>query len=560
MSETKLSELGIMIDCSRNAVVNLPALKDFTKLCAKLGYDFIGLYTEDTIELPGEPYFGYQRGRYSADEIREADAYARSLGMELRPYIQTLAHINQIVDYEAYADIIDINDILLIGDPKTEALIDKLLKTISEVYSTKKVNIGMDEAHMVGLGKYLEKHGFCDRVEIMLTHLNKVVELCKKHGLQPQMWSDMFFRLLNAGAYGEEDANAAKALSESLANKVKIPDGLELVYWDYYSTKSEHYESIIAQHKAFAPKLSFAGGAWKWMGFAPYNSYSLLITRAAMKAACSSGIDSFVMTMWGDDGDECSMYAALPVLFEAALLAGKLPKSELEKDELFRKITGYTIEDFMLLDLANPGCSGEHKNNLSKILLFNDPLLGVYDSLVPKDASKYYREASDKLADATKNSSQESADKEAVAPGKFDSIFRTQELLCRVLEHKADLGCRIRKAYKDSDKETLKNIADNEIPELLIILDSFYEAFRKQWMAESKSFGFEVQTVRIGGLRQRLSDIKRIITDYLSGELSCIEELETKAIPCGYRLHGESVDYPEYNVYQKLVTTSRLSW
>ena len=557
MSIAKLSELGVMIDCSRNAVVNLPALKEFISICAKMGYDFIGLYTEDTIELPGEPYFGYQRGRYSADEIREADDYARSLGMELRPYIQTLAHINQIVDYEDYADIIDINDILLIGEPKTEALIDKLLKTVSEVYSSKKVNIGMDEAHMVGLGKYLEKHGLSDRVEIMLTHLNKVVELCKKHGLQPQMWSDMFFRLLSAGAYGAEDEDAAKALSESLAGKVKIPEGLELVYWDYYSTQSDHYEKIIAQHRAFAPKISFAGGAWKWMGFAPYNSYSLLTTRAAMKACLNTGLDSFAMTLWGDDGDECSIYAVLPVLFEAALLGGKLPSGDMKNDELFREITGYTTGDFMLLDLANPGCSGEHKNNLSKILLFNDPLLGVYDSLVPKDASKYYKEAADKLANVTKNCTPESTDK---APGKFDIIFRTQELLCRVLEYKADLGCRLRKAYKDSDKETLKNIADNEIPELLIILDSFYDAFRKQWMAESKSFGFEVQTVRIGGLKQRLSDIRRIITDYLSGDIPYIDELETKALPCGYGLHGESVDNPEYNVYQKLVTTSRLSW
>ena len=37
------------------------------------------LYTEDTYEVDNEPYFGYMRGRYSADELRELDDYAYSI-------------------------------------------------------------------------------------------------------------------------------------------------------------------------------------------------------------------------------------------------------------------------------------------------------------------------------------------------------------------------------------------------------------------------------------------------------------------------------------------------
>ena len=68
MGIQKLRELGVMIDCSRNAVVKLPALKDFIKICADFGYDYVGLYTEDTFEVTDEPYFGYQRGRYTQAE------------------------------------------------------------------------------------------------------------------------------------------------------------------------------------------------------------------------------------------------------------------------------------------------------------------------------------------------------------------------------------------------------------------------------------------------------------------------------------------------------------
>ncbi len=537
-----------MIDCSRNAVVHVPALKEFIRICAGMGYDYIGLYTEDTICVEEEPYFGYQRGRYTKEEIREADAYAKSLGMELRPYIQTLAHINQIVDYATYREIIDVNDILLAEDPRTEELLDHLLRSVSETYSSKKVNIGMDEAHMVGLGKYLERHGFKDRVEIILTHLDMVVNLCRKYGLEPQMWSDMFFRLLSGGEYGIGSEEEAKALQEKMASKIRIPEGLELVYWDYYSTDQKHYESMLSQHKAMTDKISFAGGAWRWMGFTPYNSYSLLATRAAVSACMSEGVDSCVMTMWGDDGTECSIFAVLPVLLEAAVLGGKIESSK-KGEEIFTSLTGYAPEDLMKLDLANPGAVGDKRNNLSKILLFNDPLLGMYDSLVPADAESYYAKAAEELSDVIKNRERD-----------LDVLFETQAKLCMVLEKKADLGNRLRKAYQDGDKDTLEHLKDTVIPSLWEDVNHFYDAFRRQWMMENKPFGFEVQTIRIGGLKQRLTDLMKILDDYLTGKIMSIPELETKALPIGYGLDGASINEPEYNRYQKLVTTSRLSW
>ena len=68
---------GLMVDCSRNAVMNLTALKRFVKVISALGYDTLMLYTEDTYEVDGEPYFGHQRGRFSKAELKEADAFCR---------------------------------------------------------------------------------------------------------------------------------------------------------------------------------------------------------------------------------------------------------------------------------------------------------------------------------------------------------------------------------------------------------------------------------------------------------------------------------------------------
>ena len=49
--------LGVMIDCSRDAVMTVDKLKDFITILAKFGYDSVQLYTEDTYEIDGEPYF-----------------------------------------------------------------------------------------------------------------------------------------------------------------------------------------------------------------------------------------------------------------------------------------------------------------------------------------------------------------------------------------------------------------------------------------------------------------------------------------------------------------------
>jgi hexosaminidase len=58
--------LGIMLDCSRNAVMTVDHVKVWLRRLALLGYNMVMLYTEDTYELPDEPYFGYQRGAYTA--------------------------------------------------------------------------------------------------------------------------------------------------------------------------------------------------------------------------------------------------------------------------------------------------------------------------------------------------------------------------------------------------------------------------------------------------------------------------------------------------------------
>ena len=194
--------LGVMIDCSRNAVPNKEGLKRFLDAVSQMGYNTVMLYTEDTYEVENEPYFGYRRGRYSFEELREIDAYAVSLGIEMIPFIQTLAHLNQLTRWRAYRHkIFDIDDILLIDEPRTYELLENIFSSLSKTFSSRRVHLGMDEAHRVGLGKYLDLHGYTDRYALLMKHLNRVCEIAKKYGFELMIWSDMFFRPWNNGRY-----------------------------------------------------------------------------------------------------------------------------------------------------------------------------------------------------------------------------------------------------------------------------------------------------------------------------------------------------------------------
>ena len=65
---------GVMLDCSRNAVMKPSAVKRFIDCLEKMGYNTLELYAEDTYRVEGEPYFGYLRGGYTAAEIKDIDA------------------------------------------------------------------------------------------------------------------------------------------------------------------------------------------------------------------------------------------------------------------------------------------------------------------------------------------------------------------------------------------------------------------------------------------------------------------------------------------------------
>lgn len=535
----KFDTLVCMADCSRNAVLKPEAVKQLLVELAMMGFTGLMLYTEDTYEIPGQPYFGHMRGRYSAQELKELDAFACQMGMELIPCIQTLAHLNAIFNWNTYAGIRDTGDILMADHEPTYELIDQMLRTCRECFTAKRINIGMDEAHQLGRGKYLDKNGYSPKPDIMLRHLARVVELCKKYDFAPVMWSDMFFRMQFGGVYQAEKGELSQQVLD------KIPEGVALCYWDYYTppTGVRRLEHMFAQHARIPNDLWFAGGSWSWSGFTPKNYFSNQVTPTQLTYAAKYGVKNIIATAWGDDGAECSTFAVLPSLLQyGELNYGGVDMLEARCRDCF----GISYSDFLKLDQpGKPRQIDPNRRNptcYEKMALYNDVLLGILDADL-KDTV---------LAESF---AEDAALLRTVPENRYSTLFDTQLRYAELLALKTDISARIKAAYRSYDKQVLETIAKTDIPQIEVLLEAFHGALRTQWMTYNKAFGFEVQDVRLGGMKARLQTAKIRISQFLGGEVERLEELEQPDLPL-----DPTGTVRNLNRWGKSTTASVIAW
>ena len=85
--------------------------------------------------------------------------------------------------------------------------------------------------------------------------------------------------------------------------------------------KIECTHDLLKLNKEFSPNAWFAGGLWSWTGFAPHNVFSIKATEVALKSCIENGVSDVLLTLWGDNGGECSRFALLPALFYASEIA-----------------------------------------------------------------------------------------------------------------------------------------------------------------------------------------------------------------------------------------------
>lgn len=508
----EIKKLSVFIECSSGSTPTVKTIKRYIDFVSAFGYNRIYLGVTAGYEIPAEPYFNYNRGGYTKAQFQEIDKYAQEHGMELCLNFQTLAHLGFIGRYDKYRDILDTNHTLLVGEEKTYQFVDTMFKTLSEAVSSRTIHIGMDEAWDLGLGQYLQKHGYHEKRELLLQHLNRVMEIARKYGYTCcEIWSDMFFRLVQGSNF--EDGNGV--VPEDV--KALIPHDVKLVHWWYRRLSDEDITRQLRAVQSLSDDIAMAGSAMKQSGLAPYNQYSAEVMNQQIRICRDLGIENYIVTLWSNNGAHSSIFSVLPSVYAASEFVKGKSMDQIDK-EAFQDIVGVAYDDFMLLDKLNDPFFKDLKTQNCRCYwgLFNDLLIPSYSEMISEGSNEAYAKLSEIYS--------------KVDGGEFQSIFNNFINMAKVLSIKMNLPSMIRHAYKEKNFDLLKQYAEVEIPKMVQYMKQYLQQYEMYWLQENMAYGLEHHHLFNGGLIARWESTAQRILRYVE-QAETIEELENEALP-----------------------------
>lgn len=512
--KARFQTVGVMFDCSRNAVLKPEALRFFLRKMALMGLNMGMMYTEDTYEVPEQPFFGYKRGRYTYDELKALDDYADLFGIELCPCIQTLGHLKRILHWPAFHHLRDNDEVLLADLPETYELLEQMIRAATAPYRSKRIHLGMDEAFGVGLGAHLARYGYEDPHSVIGRHLKKVLEITDKYGLKAMMWSDMYFHL-DGMDYHSPGLPSEKA-------KAAVDPRITLMYWDYYQSDESKYADALYKHAQYPAPTVFAGGVWTWIGPAPDYPTAIANSVAGLSAAMKANIPLALATAWGDNGGETNLTAAL-LAFQ---LYGEMAYTGVYDPEAlaarFRRCCGADAQAFLDLSLLNkaPGMKGHPADpvNACKFMLYQDPLIQLFEADTEGfDLTGHFGGLVQKYA------------RYAAENPEYALLFDFYTALAHALTLKSAWHENAGPIVRSGDRERAAALAE-DVPAIVEALNALRVIWRKLWESTNKPNGFEIIEVRLGGVAARMSTAGEKMAAFAAGEVDTIEELLEKTL------------------------------
>lgn len=374
-TENSISKRGIMVDMSRGKVYNVETIKELIVKSACMGFNYMTLYIEDLIKLEDYPQYGYLRGRLHDHEIKEIIEFANKFDYQIIPAFQTLGHLEHFLKWDVSNPVKGTD---LVIDPLRPAVydfLDQLIGRMVELFGTKSINIGMDEAFDLGFNYFNSRK--IDQKKMFLDHFEKVIEICKKYQVENiKMWSDMLFSI-----YSNTDGDGLYSTNFK-AEVESIDECVELVYWNYWTKDADAINRILTTHRKFNNNISMAGAVHTSMNLV-YDSTMLDATIAAVDGSRQAGVSDMLFTMWSEDGTSTvvdtmlfGFYETMRVLFDAEV-----------NEENYMAITGFEYTDLeQICKLKGYGLN-------PMAILWSDPIYDVYYKTVADQQIEEFHQA-----------------------------------------------------------------------------------------------------------------------------------------------------------------------
>ena len=155
-----LEIIAFSIDLARQKE-RVDFVKNQMKFCRANGYNTILLYLEASVRTSVTAFFD-KASSYSLDEIAEIVNYGESIGLDVVPAFETLAHMEKFFVYDNLADLAEFDDERTQGrdfcspyyphgshgcatNPLLQRFTDSYVTEVCSVFHSKYVHMGMDE-------------------------------------------------------------------------------------------------------------------------------------------------------------------------------------------------------------------------------------------------------------------------------------------------------------------------------------------------------------------------------------------------------------------------------
>lgn len=302
---------GAMLDVSRGRVWTMDHLKDTIRKLASWKMNLIQLYFEHAFASKGNEEVWKDASPVTPEEMRELDAFAAGLGVELcacqnsfghltmfllHDKYRPLAEIQRGMNFDSWGSLSGIPQSLAPDEPKSLDFVRNLYESLLPNFSSKWINIGCDETLDLGFGRSRRQAAETGLENVFAGFVNKLGMLAHEMGKRPMMWADMPLR------YPEIIG--------------KLPPDMVYLLWGYDSdTPFAKWCEIL---KKTNREYWVCPGTCNWSSFLGDSSRRRENLKRAASAGIAGGASGYLVTDWGDGGHRQCWGPSLLALAEAA--------------------------------------------------------------------------------------------------------------------------------------------------------------------------------------------------------------------------------------------------
>lgn len=307
---------GYHLDIARGGVPRLETFKDILRMLFLFKYNYFAIYFEDLFPWRKYPQIGKHRGRLTENELKEVIDYGNNLGIEVFPSLELSGHMEHILSLPEFYRFSEWHNpregcLNLSDEEARKFAYDLLEEAIGFFSSSKYIHIGGDETWALGRGRSLNKTWTFEGPKLYEEHHKNMVEKVLENGKEPILWGDMI-----SGMYlGDESAKWREVLESDIWRKSLIAN------WDYSPSSKEFFREKIRIFKDRGLKQIACPGLSNWNRYYPNFEIALENIKNFLSAAAEEDLPGFLLTAWGDDGEECLFSLLKPLILAAMEIA-----------------------------------------------------------------------------------------------------------------------------------------------------------------------------------------------------------------------------------------------